>query len=73
MLGFVLPIGRLLSLGVYVEGAWPQLAQDAQLSRDDWTIFLRLNPSLIDSEIRESVIMECKHPLKYFFHSVVLS
>ncbi|MED6273134.1 hypothetical protein CHARACLAT_003566 [Characodon lateralis] len=59
MLGFVPPIGRSASLGVYGAVGWPWPAQDAQLLHDDWMIFLRLNPFLIDSE---SVIWKLSFP-----------
>lgn len=52
--GFIPPIGRVALAG-----------SDASLN--DWMIFLRLNPNLIDSRIRE-VYTSAK---KFFFKSVV--
>ncbi|KAK5624098.1 hypothetical protein CRENBAI_015014 [Crenichthys baileyi] len=57
------PAHRTLSVsgGLWGSGL-ASAGPDAQLLHDDWMIFLRLNPFLIDSEMSESAILKLSFP-----------
>lgn len=70
----VVPAHRKLSVfrGLWRRGV-ASPSPDTQRPRDGWMIFLRLNPNLIDGEMREPVIEVQTSARTFFLNSVILN